>query len=63
MFAFTICGTVLQVLGRRVAVLKQEMGAGWHTVRFDARSFASGLYFYVIRAGAFRDTQRMILQK
>ena len=23
----------------------------------------SGLYFYVIRAGAFRDTQRMILQK
>ncbi len=53
------------MLGRRVAVLKQEeeMGAGWHTVRFDARSFASGQYFYVIRAGAFRDTQRMILQK
>ncbi len=53
------------MLGRRVAVLKQEeeMGAGWHTVRFDARSLASGLYFYVIRAGAFRDTQSMILQK
>ncbi len=56
---------VYDVVGRRVVVLKRDaaLEAGWHTVHFDGRMLASGLYFYIIRAGAFKATRKMIVLK
>jgi len=54
--------TVFNTLGQQVATLVDgEMEAGSHEVRFEATGLASGIYFYTLRAGEFRETKRMIL--
>ncbi|MFW5972875.1 MAG: DUF7619 domain-containing protein, partial [Bacteroidota bacterium] len=55
---------VVDALGRRVAKLADGgYVAGTHTVTWDAETMASGVYFYVIRAGLFSDVRRMVLIK
>ncbi|MBN8569672.1 MAG: T9SS type A sorting domain-containing protein [Ignavibacteria bacterium] len=55
---------VFDVTGREVANLVNDMKApGYHTVDFNASSFASGVYFYRIEAADFKDTKRMMLIK
>jgi hypothetical protein len=56
--------TVYNSVGQRVAVLVDEaINAGRHSVSFDASQLASGLYLYLIQAGDFRETRRMVLVK
>ncbi|MFQ5641824.1 MAG: LamG-like jellyroll fold domain-containing protein, partial [bacterium] len=56
--------TIFDILGREVAVLVDDVKpAGGHRVRFDASQLPSGLYFYRVAAGAFRETRRMLLVK
>jgi hypothetical protein len=56
--------TVYNVLGQRVATLVNEhMTAGVHSVQFDARSIASGVYFYRLEAGSFVTSKKMLLLK
>ncbi len=54
---------VYDILGRRVARLKQEevMDDGWHTVHFRGRRLASGVYFYRLWAGTFTKTRKMVV--
>jgi uncharacterized protein (DUF1501 family) len=53
---------VYDILGREVAVLIDgEMPAGRHSVTFDARDLASGVYLYRLEAGTFIETKRMTL--
>ncbi len=55
---------VYDVLGREVATLvdgKQNPGA--YTAFFDGSRFASGVYFYELRAGSYIVTKKMILVK
>jgi len=55
---------VYDVLGREVAVLvDEELPAGRYKVRFDGRGLSSGVYFYELRAGKFRDVKKMVLVK
>lgn len=55
---------VFDVLGREVAVLMNEYTiAGNHNVPFDASTLSSGVYFYTIISGDFRDTKKMLLIK
>jgi len=55
---------VYNVLGQRVAtILNQQMTAGTHTVAFNARNLASGVYIYQIRAGSFVQNKTMMLVK
>jgi ligand-binding sensor domain-containing protein len=55
---------VYDLLGREVAVLVNEQKpAGRYSVTWDASRFASGIYFYRLQAGQFRETKRMMLIK
>jgi hypothetical protein len=55
---------VYNVLGQKVATLVDgHMDAGNHTVLFNARSLASGVYFYRLETQAFTQTKKMLLLK
>jgi photosystem II stability/assembly factor-like uncharacterized protein len=61
--------TVHDVAGRLVrGLVDGPQGPGRHTVRWDGRNgtgeaVASGVYFYRIEEGAFRQTQRVVLRR
>jgi hypothetical protein len=55
---------VFDLLGREVATLVNEQkSTGRYSVTWDASSMASGIYFYKINAGEFREAKRLILLK
>jgi len=55
---------IYDLLGREVETLVDgEMDAGAHEVSFDATRFASGVYFYRLRAGNFEATKKLVLLK
>jgi len=55
---------VYNVLGVEVATLVDAYKeAGFHTVRWDARNVASGVYFCTIWAGDFKATKKMVMLK
>ena len=67
-FALPVASHVLievyDVLGREVARLVDgEMGAGHHTVVFEGRSLASGIYIYRMFSGSFEQYRTMLLVK
>jgi len=56
--------TVYNVLGQKVATLvdkKQE--AGSFDVTFNAGKFSSGIYFFTLKSGDFKQTKKMMLLK
>jgi hypothetical protein len=54
--------SVFDILGRQVSVLvNDKKDAGVHEVKFDGSNFASGMYFYQLRAGDFAATKRLLL--
>ena len=56
--------SVYDVQGRRVAILvNATQPAGKHTVSFDAKNLATGVYFYRLTAGAFQQTKKILLVK
>ena len=55
---------VYDLIGREVATLLDgRVEPGEHEVRFDASRLPSGVYFYTLLAGSFRDTKRMVVLK
>jgi len=55
---------VYDILGREVKTLiHAQQAAGLYNMKFDASNFASGIYFYVLRAGDYVMTKKMILLK
>ena len=55
---------VFDVLGREISTLVNEVRpAGVYTVRWDASSFPSGVYFYRLQAREFVQTKKMVLAK
>ncbi len=56
--------TVYNMLGQRVATLFDGfIPAGAHTVQFNARNLASGVYFYGIETDNFTSYKKMLLLK
>lgn len=56
--------TICDISGREVAVLKnEEMNAGYHEIKFNARSMASGIYFYTIITPKFTAVKKLVLLK
>jgi len=55
---------VYNLLGRKVAtVVKEHQAAGYKSVQWDASDCASGVYFYKLTVGEFRQTKRAMLLK
>jgi hypothetical protein len=55
---------VVNVLGREVAVLADEMKpAGSYHVTFDGTNLSSGVYFVRLEAGSFSQTRKLVLLK
>lgn len=56
--------TVYDVLGNEVAELANgNFDEGIHTIKFDASRLASGIYVYILRAGNFTQSRKMLLMK
>lgn len=56
--------TVYDALGREVSVLVNgTRNAGSYIVDFDASNLSSGIYFYTLKAGDFKDTKKMLLSR
>jgi hypothetical protein len=54
--------SIYNLLGQKVATLvSQEQRTGYHKVKWDASGFASGVYYYQLKAGEFQDVKKMIL--
>jgi len=55
---------VYDIMGRLVTTLVNgTLEAGNKTVDFNGTNFASGIYYYTITAGDFKDTKKMVLIK
>ena len=55
---------IYNVLGQEVKTLvNQNQKAGKYTVRLDASSLASGMYFYRLQAGEFSQVKKLLLLK
>ena len=56
--------SVYNVLGQKVVTLVSEkQEAGYYQVEWDASPFSSGIYFYVLQSGDFKDVKKMVLIK
>ena len=56
--------TIFDILGNEVAALVNEMkNTGTYIVDFNASGLSSGVYFYKLEAGDFRDVKKMLLLK
>lgn len=55
---------VYDILGNEIAALvNEEKPAGTNEVDFNASGLASGIYYYTITTGNFRESKKMILMK
>jgi hypothetical protein len=54
---------VYNILGNEVtALINDEMMAkGEHTIRFDGENLSSGIYFYTLQSGNFKESRKMLL--
>ncbi len=55
--------SVYDILGKIVYSLEEPKQAGTCELSFDAGNFSSGMYFYTIESGEFKETKKMIILK
>ncbi|MCI0448948.1 MAG: T9SS type A sorting domain-containing protein [Chlorobi bacterium] len=55
---------IYDVIGREVSVLvNEQLSAGSYKADWDASNYPSGVYFYKLQAGDYRETKKMVLVK
>lgn len=56
--------SIYNILGQKVAeLLNEELAAGYHSIKWDASKFSSGIYFYHLRAGNKVLVKKSLLMK
>ena len=62
--ASTVEIDLFNVMGQKVnTILDEYKSAGYHTINLDGSYLASGVYFFSIKAGEFKDVKKMLLMK
>jgi hypothetical protein len=60
----TVTLKIYNILGQLVeSLVNMEQGVGSYVVQFNASRFSTGVYFYELRAGNYRDVKKMLLLK
>lgn len=55
---------IIDTLGREVAgLVNQEMAAGKHEIRFNAKDLPGGIYFCNLKSGSYSETRKLVLVK
>ena len=55
---------VYDLIGHEVATIVNEpMAAGSHSAAWNAASLQSGIYFYMLNAGSYTETKKLVLLK
>jgi hypothetical protein len=55
---------VYNILGKEVSTLvSKKLNQGSHTYTFDGKNLASGIYYYQLVGGEYREVKKMILIK
>jgi len=55
---------VYDILGREAKILVDEFKqAGSYNIEFDASSLASGVYFYRLESGGYKESKKMLIIK
>jgi len=55
---------VYDVIGREVQTLvKEHLNTGVYTIEWNASEHASGVYFYRLKAGDFKESIKMVIIK
>ena len=55
---------VYNILGKEVTTLvSKKLNQGNHTYTFDGKNLASGIYYYQLISGEYREVKKMILIK
>lgn len=55
--------TIYNILGQQVDNFNGDSEAGFESIEWDAGRFASGVYFYRLKAGSFSATKKMVMVK
>jgi len=56
--------TIYDITGKEISsVIDEKLDGGMHDISFDAGYLSTGVYFYKIEAGDFKDIKKMILLK
>ncbi|MBK6914776.1 MAG: T9SS type A sorting domain-containing protein [Ignavibacteriales bacterium] len=55
---------IFNLLGQELITLLDEIReVGTYRINFDAKELNSGMYFYTLEAGGYKETRKMILIK
>ena len=55
---------IFDPLGRELqTILNEDLGSGSYVIYFDGSNFPSGVYFYVLTAGDYSETKKMVFIK
>lgn len=55
---------IYNILGKEVTILvSKKLNQGSHTYQFDGKNLASGVYYYQLVAGEYREVRKMVLMK
>ena len=56
--------SIYNIMGQRVtSLIDEKQNSGRHQVEWNGSGFASGIYYYKIKAGEFQDVKKMVLIK
>ena len=54
---------IYNIIGKEIATLANgSFNAGSYDVIWDAQNISSGVYFYTLKVGSFKETRKMIMK-